>query len=112
MGGVEHALDGIDPVPLLALGDIVSGKAQIIKYPVGVGPLSEQIIVLEKMVVPEGGMGQDQGLHRHGIFFHDIADTRVGVDHDLIGKPLQPFAVERFVKGEAFAETPVMIHEG
>ena len=87
---VEHPFDRLDPVPLLAFRHIVAGKAQIIEDPVGVGPLPEQVVVLEEVVMPEGGMRHDQGLHGHGIFFHDVADARVGIDDDFVGQALEP----------------------
>jgi len=56
-------------------------------------------------------MRQDEGLHRHGILFHDVADHRVGVDDDLVGQALQTLAVERLVVGKALAEAPVPVHQ-
>src|SRR5579884_1719351 len=60
MGGVEHLLDRLDPVTLLAFCNVIARKAQIVEDPVGIGPLPEQIIVLEEMVMPKGGVGDDQ----------------------------------------------------
>ena len=111
MRGVENALDRLGPVPFLAFGDIIAGKAQIVEDAVGIGPLPEQIVVLEEMVMAERGMRHDQRLHRHGILFHDVADARVRIDDDLVGQALQPLAVERLVKGKALAEAPMPIHQ-
>ena len=111
MGRIEHPLDGFQPVALLAFGDVVAGKTQVIEDPVGIGPLPEQIVVLEEVVVADRGVRHDEGLHRHGILFHDVADDRVGVDDDLIGETGQPLTVERLVIGEALTEAPVAVHQ-
>ena len=74
MRGVEHPLDRLQPVLFLALGDVVAGKAQIVEDAVGIGPLPEQVIVLEEVIVAERGMRDDQRLHGHGVLLHDVAD--------------------------------------
>ncbi len=56
MRGVEHALDRFDAVAFLALRDIVLGEGEIVKDAGGVGPLLEDVVVLEEVVVPERGM--------------------------------------------------------
>ena len=73
--GVERPLDLGPAMPLLALRDIALGEIEIVENSVGVGPLLEQIVVLEKMIVAEGGMGDHQGLHGRGIFFHQIGNA-------------------------------------
>src|SRR3546814_2321362 len=70
-------------VTLLAVHDIALGEFQIIQNAVGVGPLLEQIIVLEEVVMPIGGVGDHQRLHHGGVFLHDIADAGVGIDNQL-----------------------------
>ena len=40
-------------VPFLAFLHVITGKAEIVENPVGVGPLPEQIVVLKEMIVPE-----------------------------------------------------------
>src|SRR5438067_12600796 len=97
MGGVEYSLDRLCAMPFFALLHIISGEAQVVENAISVGPLPKQIVVLEKMVMTERGMRNDQGLHCHGIFFHDVADAGVGVDDDLVSKTLQALAVERLV---------------
>ena len=97
MRGVERALDGGLAIALLALGDIALGEVQIFENAFGVGPLLEEIIVLEKMVMAEGGMGDDQRLHRRRIFLHEIGDAGRTVDDDFIGEAAQALAIERLV---------------
>ena len=53
---VEHPLDRLEPVFLLALGDVVAGEGEIIENAAGIGPLPEQVVVLEEMVVTERGV--------------------------------------------------------
>ena len=86
MGGVERALDRLMAVALLAFEDEGLGEFQIVQDALGIGPLAEQIVVLEEVVVAEGGVRDHQRLHRHGILFHDVADAGAGVDHDFIGQ--------------------------
>src|SRR5215471_21543599 len=107
VSGVEHPLNRLHTMPLFAFLDIVACEAQVIENPVRIGPLPKEIIVLEEMIVPERGMRNYQSLHRHGILFHDIADTRVRVDDDLVGKALQAPAVEGFVIRKPLAEAPM-----
>ena len=111
MGGVERALDRGAAVALLALRDIALGEIEIIENALGVGPLPEQVIVLEEMIVAEGGMRDHQRLHRRGVFLHQIGDARRGVDHDLIGEAQQALAIERLVMGEMLAERPVLVEQ-
>ena len=111
VGGVEHALDRGRAVALLALRDVVSGEFQIVQDAVGVGPLLEQIVVLEEMVMAERRVRDHQRLHRHGVLLHDVADAGVGVDHDLIGEALHARAVHRLVAGEVLAERPVLVEQ-
>ena len=72
------------------MGDEVAGEGEIVENAAGVGPLLEQVIVLEKMVMAERGMRDHQRLHRHGVLFHDVTDAGVGIDHDLVGEAHQP----------------------
>jgi len=111
MGGVEHPLDGVEAVAFLAPGNVTLGKVEIVENALCVGPLLEQIIILKEMVVAKPGMGEDQRLHGHGVFFHDINDAWTGVDDDLIGKAAQTAPVKHLVTGEVFAERPVFVHQ-
>ena len=109
--GIQNPFNCFDAVPFFALGDIVARKTQIVENTIGIGPLSEQVIILEEMIMTKCSMRHDERLHRHGIFFHDIADARIGIDDDFVGEALQPATVEGLVKGEALAETPMPIHQ-
>src|SRR6516165_1069658 len=111
MCGIQNALDRFNAVSLLAFGDIVTRKAQIIKNTVCIRPLPKQIIVLEKMIMAECGVSYDKRLHRHGIFFHDVANARIRVDDDFVSEPLQAAAIKRLMKGEALTEAPMTVHQ-
>ena len=52
----------------------------------------------------EGGVRDDQRLHRHGVLLHVIADAGIGVDDDLVCERLIALAVERLIAREALAE--------
>ncbi|MNU08465.1 hypothetical protein D3C72_2545250 [compost metagenome] len=56
-------------------------------------------------------MRGDQRLHRHGVFFHEIGDARIGVDHQLIGQPAIAFLIELAFENEALSKRPVLIHQ-
>ena len=107
--GIEQALDRQAAVALLAFRDVAFREVEILQDAVGIRPLLEQIVVLEEMVVAEGGVGDDQRLHRRRVFFHDVADARVGVDHDLIGETAQAFLVMGFVRDELLSERPMVV---
>ena len=111
MRGVEHALHLGLAMALLAFCDIALGVGEIIENPGGIGPLAEEIIVFEEMIVPEGGVRDDQSLHRGGVFLHDIGHARTGVDDDLIGEILQPHAIDVCMLRKALAERPMAIEE-
>jgi hypothetical protein len=98
-------------VAFLALGDVTLGELQVVEDALGVGPLSEQIVVLEEVVVAESGVRHHQGLHGHGAFFHVVADAGVRINHDLIGQPHVALAVHLAFPHESLAEGPVLIHE-
>ena len=99
-------------IALLARGDVALGESEIIENAFGVGPLLEQIVVLEEMVVAETGMRHDDGLHRHGIFLEQIRNAGIGIDHHLVGEALEAVLVERLLAGEQFAERPVRYISG
>src|ERR1700743_3492378 len=109
MCGVERALDMGLAVALLALGDIALGEVEIFENALGVGPLFEEVVVLEKMIMAEGGVGDDERLHRRRILLHEVGDAGRGIDDDLISEAAQALAVERFVLAEMFAERPVPV---
>ena len=101
MRRVERRLDRFEAVALLAGRDVALGEIEIVENAGGVGPLLEEIVVLEEMVVAEGGVGDHQGLHRHRVLLHAIADARIGIDDDLVGERLIALAVERPRRGRS-----------
>ena len=105
-------LDREPAVALLAMRDIALGEFEIVENAVGIRPLLEQIVVLEEMVVAEGGVRDHQRLHRRGVLLHQVGNAGRGVDHDLIGEPHQALAVERLMVGEMLAERPVLVEQG
>ena len=48
VGGIEHPLDRLGPVSLLAFLDVIASEAQVIEDTVSVGPLPKQVIVFKK----------------------------------------------------------------
>ena len=108
---IDDALDGSRAIAILAIGNEALGKFQIIQDAAGIGPLLEGVIVLEKMIVAEGGVGNHQRLHGRGVFFHDVGNARIGIDDDLIGQALQALAIENFILGEVFAKRPMFVKQ-
>ena len=84
VAGIEQILDRVDTVALFALGDVLLGEHQVIDDRAGVGPGAEEVIAFEKAVMAVAGMGDHQRLHGDGVFFHEIGDTGIRVDHDLV----------------------------
>ena len=112
MAGVQKQFDFLFAVALLALAKEIPRKEQVVDDGVGVGPLAEQVIALEEAVVAVGGVGDDQSLHRHGVFFHEVGDAGVGVDDDLVGQAHLATAVALFGVQETLSEGPVMVVDG
>ena len=110
MSAVEHRFDGLDTVLFLALGHVLLGEGQIVEDRGGIGPLFEQVIVLEEVIVPHGGVRHYKRLHRHGIFFHDVVDAGIGIYHQLISERPAALTVHALFTREMFAERPVPIH--
>ena len=111
MRGVKRLLDRKPAMALLALRDIGLGKFEIIKDAVGIGPLLEQVVVLEEMVVTERRVRDHQRLHRRAVFLHQVRNTGRRVDDDFVGEAHQTPAVRRFVKREVLAERPVLVEQ-
>ena len=109
--GIERLLDRQPAMPLLALRHIALGEVEIVQNAVGVGPLLEQIVVLEEMVVAERGVGDHQRLHGRGVFLHQIGNAGRAVDHDLIGEAHESLAVGGLLMGEMLAERPVLVEQ-
>jgi len=72
---IDDALDRVAAIALLAFRRVVAREGEIVEDALGIGPLPEEVVVLEEMVVAEGGMRDDERLHGHGILFHDVADA-------------------------------------
>ena len=111
VGGIEHALDRLLAVALLALGHVGLGEGQIVDDVVGLGPELELVVVLEEVVVAVGGVRQHQRLHGHGVLLHDVVDAGVGVDDELVGEAAHAALVVGLVAREALAERPVPVHQ-
>ena len=111
VSSVEQALDRGFAVFFFAFQDVIAGEFQVVEDAVGVGPLLEQIVVFEEVIVPERGVRDHQRLHGGAVFLHDIADAWVRVDDDLIRQPLHAGAVHRLIAGEMFAEGPVLVEQ-
>ena len=111
MRSVKQRLDLVDAVAFLALGDEVPGIFEIVEDPGGIGPLPEQMVGLEEVVVPERSVRHHQRLHRHGVFLHAIADAGIGIDDDFIGETHLALAVVPLVGNEMLAEGPVAVHQ-
>jgi len=107
--GVQKLFHHIDAMPLLALGDVVLGIDQVVDDGARIRPHAEQVVTLEETVVPVGRMRDHQGLHGHGVFFHQVTDAGVGVDDDLIGQAHVATAVVLFGGDELFAVRPVPV---
>ena len=109
MAGVEQPFDLFDAVALFAVGDIFLRKQQIVDDRAGVGPAAEQVVIFEKRVVAVAGVRHHQRLHSHGVLFHQIGDTGIGVDHNLIRQSLLPVLITLLGFDELFAERPVSV---
>ena len=107
--GVEEPLHRRVAVAFLAIGDVALGEIQVLEDAVGIGPLLEEIVVLEEVIVAERGMRDHQRLHRGGVFLHDVADAGIGIDDDLVGEAAHALAIVRLMGGELFAEGPMIV---
>ncbi|MNC17904.1 hypothetical protein D3C75_657960 [compost metagenome] len=54
-------------------------------------------------------MSNHQRLHRDGVFFHQIGDTRIGVDDNFVGQTLLPVLIQPFRFNELFTKRPMRI---
>ncbi len=111
MRGIEDGLDLVAAVALLAGGDVALGEGEIVENALGIGPLLEQIIVLEEVVVAEGGMRHDERLHRHGVLFEQVGNAGARIDHDLVGQRRIAVAVHGLFAREQLAERPMVVHQ-
>ncbi len=109
MAAVEHVLDLLHAVLLLALGDVVPGVDQVVDDRRGIGPEAEQVVALEEAVVAVGRVGDHQRLHRGRVLLHQVADAGVGVDDDLVGQAHLAAPVAALVGDEFLAVAPVAV---
>jgi hypothetical protein len=109
MAAVEDLLHRVQPMTLLALRDVGLGIDQVIDDRAGIRPHPEQVVALEERVVAETGVGHHQRLHRHGVFFHQVGDARIGIDHDLVRQPHVAAPVVLLAGDELLAERPVPV---
>ncbi len=75
-------------------------------------PLPVEVVVLEEMIVAEGGVRHDERLHRHGVLFEQVGDAGARIDDDLVGEARIAAAIHRLLAGEHLAEGPVMVELG
>ncbi len=57
MAGVQQLFDLIHAVALFTLGDVVTGKDQVVDNRTGIGPAAEQVVIFEKRVMSVAGVG-------------------------------------------------------
>ena len=112
VAGVEQFLYFVDAIALFALGDVLTGKDQIVDDRAGVGPAAKQIVIFKKRVMPVAGMGHHQRLHGDGVFLHQVGDTGVGVDDYLIRQTLLTVLIGLLGLNKFFAKRPVRIVDG
>ena len=98
-------------IAVLAFRDEVLGEGEIIEDAVRVGPLLEDVVVLEEVVVAEGGVRHHQRLHGRRVLFQKIDDARVRIDDDFVGEALPALAVEGLVAHELLAERPMAVEQ-
>lgn len=111
VAGVEEVLDRGQAVPFFALADVVPRVDQVVDDGRGVRPHLEQVVALEEAVVPIGGVGDHQGLHGHGVLFHQVGDAGVGVDDDLVRQAHVAAAVVLLGGDELLAVGPVAVDD-
>ena len=111
MCGVQNTFDFRLAMGFFALGHKPARIVEIVQNAVGVGPLPEEVIVLEEMIMAEGRMGHDERLHRHGVLFHIVTDAGIGIDDDFIRQSHMPFAVGSLLTQEGLSERPMAIHQ-
>ena len=109
VAGVQHAFHRFDAMAFLALGDVVARKHQVVDDGVGTSPLLEQVVALEERVVAVGRVGDYQRLHWQRVFVHQVGNTRIRVDDDLVGQTHLSALVAVLGGQEVFAEGPVVV---
>ena len=109
MAGIEQFFNTVKAVTFFTFGNVTLGIHQVVDNGAGVSPQLEQVIALEKRIVTIGGMGDHQRLHGHRIFFHQIRDAGIGVDHDFVSQSHLAALVVAFGGQKMFAERPVPV---
>jgi len=109
MTRVEQVLHCVDPVALLTLHDVLLGEHQVIDDRTRIGPGAEQVVAFEKAVMPIASVGHHQCLHADGVFFHQVGDAWVGVNHNLVGQPHLATGVGLLGAEEVFTVGPMVI---
>ena len=97
---------------LLTFGDVIFGKYQVIDNGTSICPGLEQVVAFEKRVMPIAGVCHYQRLHGDSVFFHQVSNTRIGIDHYLVGQPHVATAVLLLSLNKLFAEGPVRVIDG
>ena len=96
-------------MPLLAFHDVAAREHEVVEDRLGIGPLPEQVIALEERIVTVAGVRDDERLRRHRVLFHQVGDTGLGVDDDLVRESLHAAPVRLLVADELLAVRPVRI---
>ncbi len=109
MAGVHELLHFTQAVAFFALGHVVLGIHQVVNDAGRVGPHAKQVIALEEAVVSVRGMGNHQRLHGGGVFLHQVADARVGVDDDLVRQPHVPAPIAPLGGQKFLSVAPVAV---
>ncbi len=72
MRGIQRLLDESPAVTILAFCNIAFCKFEVIENALGICPLLEKIIVLEKVIVAERGVRDHQRLHCRSVLLHQV----------------------------------------
>ena len=106
---IEQFFNGFLAMTFLAAADVVPRIDQVIDDGRRIGPHPEQVVALEKTVVPVSRMGNHQRLHGHGVFFHEVGNARIRVDDDFIRQAHVTSTVIFFRQDELLAVGPVTV---
>lgn len=96
VAGVEQFFYFIHSVAFFTAGNVISGENQIIDDRTGIRPAPEEIIIFKKGVVAVTGVRHDQRLHGDGIFFHQVGNAGIRVDHNFISQSLLTMLIQTF----------------
>ena len=104
VAGIEQFFHLFDTVSLFTIGDVVTGENQVVDNRTGIRPAAEQIIILKERVMPVAGMRHNQRLHGDGVLFHQIGDTGIGVNDNLVGQTLLSMLIKPLGFNKFFTE--------